>query len=120
MLVVNICLGSTLQTEFADSELIQPIHDFAIQTLELFFEDWNLSRKSAGKNFRPPIARVSVSTSICAICRTIFSLPSSVFRSANALAAESGSPGTTPRAVRCCMNAAKMIQFQFRTLFEHD
>jgi hypothetical protein len=52
MFIVVVCLGSALYTEFPDSELIQPIHDFVVRMLELLFEDWNLSGKSVGRNIQ--------------------------------------------------------------------
>jgi hypothetical protein len=55
-LVVVVCLGGELQIEFPDSKLIQPINDFVVQMLNLFFEGWDLSGKSVDKIFKSSTA----------------------------------------------------------------
>jgi hypothetical protein len=60
-----------------------------------------------------------VSTSTCTVSRAAFSFSSTPFRSAKALVAEYGSPGTMPRAMSYSMNAVKGRDDQFRTLFKH-
>jgi hypothetical protein len=47
-------------------------------------------------------------------------LSSSILKSAKALAAESRSPGTTPRAMSCSLYTTEWIMVSLEFLLEHD
>jgi hypothetical protein len=61
-----------------------------------------------------------VSTSIFVVSQAAFSLSSSAFRSVKALATESRSPGTMPRAMSYSLYTTEQKEGQSRVPLEHD
>jgi hypothetical protein len=107
LLVIFIGCSGAFKAELPGSDLIQPFHHLVFKMLDLSSRARICAANLSAVIFVPSTAQVRVSTSIHAVSRAALSLANSAFKSANAYAAMSWSPGIMPRAMSCSLYAAK-------------